>query len=448
MKHLTPLAGLALMLMLPLASCKQSQNTPDPNPSPNPAPAPAPSPQTNAHFDVWVPMGEIAGMEDDGYIVHRAADLTDGSFTVQGSGVDVTGRLKPETILKGKYYYQITDDKKFGKYQITESGISVIQEVPATLLKAGKYCHTWLDDKTLLLVGSNGDSSKVLWVKYDTDTMRELSDGELKLPAPPEGQKYNTSGLVAFRKQDQKILYTFTYKKITKVKGVKGTDPKPEFYLSIIDPSSMTVETTSTETRAEEMASTAFGELRQNKSFFDEKGNYYLSCHIFLPGEMNGKGKQTTTSKRSVLLRLNAGETAFDPAYNGYERNTSGILRGKITTCDYLGEGKALLYMQDPLFADPSKEPIWDSTTNPWVFYWIVLDLNTGAQTWLKEIPFGNGSFAQLALVEGDKVYIGSTSGIQNACVYVYDRKTGSLTKGLTFENKGFSIDRITMVEN
>lgn len=433
----TLLAGIASVALLAFATSCEDDNGKKPSPNPTPDPS-------TVHYDVWVPLKKATGMQDESYVVHRATDLTKGTLSVKGSGVDLTGQMTPETVIRGKYYYQINKSKRFIKAVITESGIQILKEIPSEYFTPGKYSHAWLDDKTLLLIGAQGDSKAVLWVKYDVEKMAEIAHGKLELPEPPKGSVYTSSGLLGYRHQDKMLIYSFSYK----IKGTKK-DRQKEFYVAFLDPATLKTMKVVTEDRAEQMAGTAFGELRQNKTFFDERGNYYIACNSLLPGEKNGKGKETTTAQRGALLRINAGEMDFDKSFNGYTKNSRGEERGKFITVDYLGQDKVLCYMQDPKFARPDEEPIWDtSSEKKWVFYWIILDLKTGAQTHLKDIPFSNGNFNQLALVNGDIIYIANNSAKENSCIYVYNRKTGKLEKGLTFEDKGMTIDRITQMAN
>lgn len=403
----------------------------------DPAPTPEPDPTADMHFDVWTPIGGNAGMGTVDCIVKRTTSLESGELDFKGSGVDLSQKLYPSVIIKGKYYYQITKEGRFGKYQIADNRLVTVKEFPFTTLKERRYTHAWLDDKTLLLVGANGESSKILWVKVNAETMTETANGELDLPAPKKGEDINTSGIAAYRKADNKILYSYNYKPAKK----NPAPERKEFYMAFINPANMSVEKIVTENRAEFMASTAYGELRQNKAFFDENGDYYLACNTVLPGEVNGKGEVTTTAQRGSLLRVKKGAMDFDKSYNGYNRE-----RGKIITVTYLSNGKAVLYMQDPKYATP-ENPIWDSKDNPYVFYWLVVDLNTQAITDLKEIPFSNGNFSQLAVAVDKKAYIGANPKGSKSCFYIYDVPTGKLTKGMTLA-EGYSVDRLVWIKD
>lgn len=425
-RKLTLYALLLAALTLNITSCSDRNGT---NNTPNDEST------SVSHFDIWTPVGDPSNMRNYNYVVHNVTDLMSGEIKAEQSGADLSRKLFPHTIIKGKYYYQISPDGRFGKYIVTPTSLQVVSEFPFPLLKERRYSHAWLDDSTLVLFGANGASDKVLWAKINVESMNVIAEGELKLPTPPEGQKYSTSGMAAYRKSDKMILYSFTYKK-----EKKGTEPKSEFYMAFVNPQDMSVKMVATETRAEMMASTAYGELRQSKSFFDENGDYYLACNTSFDNEVNGKGKVTSTAQHGALLRIKAGQYDFDKSYNGYNNQ-----RGKIITANYLNNGKALLFMQDPKYAMP-ENPIWDNHTNPYVFYWIVVDLKSGEITELKDqIPFSNGNFSQLAIVVGQKVYIGNNSKDDKSRMYVYDIPTGEVTTGMELP-EGLSFERIVPI--
>lgn len=399
-------------------------------------PTPEPNKEAGIHFDIWMPTDPSVGMSSGSYIVHRASNLESGEISPIGTGAEVAANLTPNTIIRGKYYYQITKDKKFCKYLIHSDRVEEVSAFPIADLKDRTYCHAWIDDRTVVLLGASGDAQKILWVKVDVEGMRELDKGILELKnTPPKGLSYTTSGLAAYRPSDGKILYSFHFKG----KGMTGSYGST-FYMAFVDAKTMKVEKEVSENRAEMMAGTAFGELRQSKSFFDEKGDYYLACNSVIPGIVDDRGKAVTTAQHGALLRIKDRQLEFDKSYNGYPLNT-----GKIITVNYLNNGKAILYMQNPAHATPAN-PVWNSKTNPYVFYWLILDLQTKQITELKDVPYGDGNFSQLAVVMSQKVYIGNNTKDESS-IYIYDIATGKVTKGAKL-TKGFTFERIVPMTN
>lgn len=409
------------VMALSIISC--SHNNPDPTPSPT---------AENFHFDVWTPIGgKSTSMGKDACVVKRTNTLESGELSFKGSGVDVSQKIYPSVIVKGKYYYHVSNEGRLGKYQITEDNIITVSEIPFSILKDRRYTHAWIDDNVLLLIGSNGDSDKILWAKINTETMTQIGSGELSLPTPPSGQMYNTSGMAAYRKSDNMLLYFFTYKK----KGKTGTEPTPEFYASFINPSDMKTLKTVTETRAEQMASTARGELRHQKSFFDENGDYYLACNSVLPDE-----RPADAAQRGALLRIKNKAMDFDKSYNAYTKE-----RGRIVTMSYLDNAKALLLMQDPMHT--TGNTLWLSKDNPYTFYWAIVDLKSLQLDELKDIPFGSGNYSQLSLVSEGKAYFAVNPKDDKSRIYVYDIGTGKITQGMTLAD-GAQVDRIIRIED
>lgn len=395
----------------------------------DPKPTPKPDPTQKAHFDLWVAVGEEGGMASTAQLLVKSTQSLDAQTQLdfKGTGVDVTKKLYQETIIRGKYYYQIPQEKdRFGKYQIVDAGgthqIAIVKEVSfkKNTLKDRRYTHAWINDHTLVLIGSNGKSDKILWIKIDTENMTILGEGELDLPAPPDKDKFNTSGIANYR--DGKILYAFTY-----------SNDKSGFQMAFINASDMKTEKVVKETRAEFMAGTAYGELLQHKSFFTPNGDYYLACNSV------NAGAKSNTQQHGALLRIKKGATEFDKSYRGYNHP-----KGKIVTADCLSPTKALLYIQDP---EHTGAKGWGADYN---CYYAILDLTTDQLTEIQyngtNLPFSSGTFSQRSLVLGNKAYIGVNPKDAPTCIYIYDIPSGQVTKGMTIA-KGYHFERIVGIE-
>lgn len=376
---------------------------------------PSVDPLNGKHFDIWVSIGGTSGMgATNTQLVKGINDLdVNENLDFKGTGTDVTAKLYQESIIKGEYYYQIPREKdRFGKYKIVNGEIQIIKEFKFenNTLKDRRYTHAWINDRTLVLIGSNGPSSKVLWIKIDTEDMKILAEGELNLPKPPVKDKFNTSGIANYR--DGKILYSYLY-----------NYSKVHFFLAFIDAETMKVESNVEENRAQFMAGTAYGELLQNKTFFDEKGDYYIACNNYI------KGAKSRTQQYGSIVRVKKGEKDFDKSYKGYDNK-----KGKIVTVASLNNGKALLYIQDP----EATESVWGRGFN---CYYAVLDLSTDELTKL-DLPDSSGTFSQRSIVIGGKAYIGVNPEKAAPSIYIYDIETGTLEQGLTI-TEGYSFDRI-----
>lgn len=383
---------------------------------------------STTHFDIWVTVGGSGGMGSTSTILVKSVD----SLTVQpiidfkNDGIDVTATIKQETIIKGMYYYQVpVASDRFAKYQIVNNQLKVIAEQPfkKNTYKTRFYTHAWLDDNTLLIMAANGSANKVIWTKLNAEDMSILDEGELSLEIP-EGDKFSSSGLAAYRKSDNRIIYFFQHKKETK-----------NFYAAFINAKDMSIEKEVKEDRADQMAGTAYGELLQDKMFFDENENLYLACNNVIPNA------PSTTQQYGRLLRIKKGELDFDKSYIGYNYN-----QGKIVTASFLVQGKALLYIMDPTYIGTNQ---WGSST--YNCYYAILDLASDEKREIqyegKNLPFSSGNFSQRSLVTTDKTYIGVNPKDVSPCVYIYDNKTGSVEKGLTI-TEGYTFNRITLLDN
>lgn len=410
-------------------SCSDKDDTDPIPPKPNPV-------EQNCHFDVWVTIGKPGGMGSDAPIVVKTnlTDLTTGNLDFKNNGVDVTATLYQESIIKGKYYYQIPQSgDRFGMYQLKNDKIENIWAFPFTTFEARKFTHCWVDDKTLVLMGASGKSDQILWAKIDTEAQKLTDEGIIDFSKYPEAfpteyaegkvETYNTSGILAYRKADDKIMYSFVFNKGNARNGAS----RGKFYMAFINPATMEVEAVAAEDRADMMSGTAYGELLQEKSFFDENGDYYLTCNSYIPGA------PSTTQQKGALLRVKKGEKTFDKSYNGYTYES-----GKLISINYLGDGKSLLYIQDPIETGAEG---WGNIFN---CYYALLDLKTGVRTKLA-LPVSNGTFSQFATVVNNIAYIGVSPENGETAIWVYDIKKDELKKGMTMTN-GF-LARIIAIE-
>lgn len=383
--------------------------------------------EAKVHFDLWMTTEPYGGGGHIARVVQSVESLEESkTVSFKGKGFDVTSKLFLESIIKGQYYYQVPQEKdRFGKYKITPNGIEVIAEFPfeKNTLKDRRFAHAWIDEKTLVLIAASGDASKVIWIKVDTDKMMILSEGDLNVPPLPEGGVFSTSGLAAYRKDDNKIIYTYCNNK-----------DKTHFYAAFVNPTDMSVESVVVEDRAEQMGSTAYGEMAMVKSFFDAKGDFYLVCASRLKS-----GTGYSTEQYSSILRINKGAKDFDKSYMGYKGKDYPL--GKIITIDNLSSDKVLLYIQNPEYTGAEG---WNSEF--YNCYYAILDLKTDNLTDLK-LPFSNGVTSKRTIIHNNKAYIGVTPKDGDIVIYNYNIKTGDLNKGLTIE-EGFEFQRLVMIEN
>lgn len=397
------------------------------------------------HFDIWVSMNGTTGSggqdQAETVIVQSVSSLdADMELSFRGIGADVTSVMDAETMIHGKYYYQVAPLKeaKYAKYQITNQGVQLLAEHPfgKNTYAATKYCADWINDSTFVVVASANSNSKVVWskVKEVNNKFTILEEGEFDL-SQSGVEKYSTSGLVRYRKADNTLIYLFC-------DYSRATTKTNKIFAAFINPDDMSIKSIAEETRSTQLAGTVYGELLQNKTFFDERGNLYVACGTQIP---NSKNSSTCTDGR--IYRINAGAKEFDASYVGFNHPD-----GKIVTVDYLGNNKVLLYLQDPKHcgtaAENSDYSGWGSKYN---CYYAVYDLLTNDLTELEyngeKLPFNLGTFSQRSIVRGGKAYIGVNPEKGAPVIYVYDIATGKVSKGMTIQD-GYEFNRIVVLED
>ena len=410
------------MMAFSFAACSKDDPEPDPEEIID---------ESNYHFDLFVTVDKHGGMSSSNItIINSFSALTadKGILTIKRQGAEL-GNYSMESISKGKFYYQIPySGDRFTKYQIKNNAIQVVKERPfaQNVYKIRSYTHAWLDDKTLLIMSSTGDTKNIIWTKLNTEDMTIIAEGQLSIEVPEGWDILTTSGILTYRKADSKLFY-FYYAK----KGSGRTATKEDrFRTAVINPTTMDVISQSVVHVDSEMAGSAYGELMQNSVMYDEAGNLYLACF--------NKEDDGDKVERGMLLRIKAGETTFDASYNGYSNSD-----GKLLTLQYIGNNKALVYARD----DAAGTAI-DSYSH----YYAFLDISTGSKTRLsyngQEIAYSGGRFSQRSVIFNNKIYIGvNTEADANAIIYIYDIKTGTMEKGAEVDG-GFFFDMVRVIEN
>lgn len=378
------------------------------------------------HFDLWVALDQHGGMGRDVQTLVRSLPSLDNPgdiISFEGEGTEVNSLLSLETIYKGAYYYQVpVSGDRFSKYVIKDNTIQVIQEqrFRTNTYATRKYCYAWLPGNTLLIMAANGAADKIIWTKLNANDMSIIAEGTLDLPLPPNSDIFTTSGIVTYRESDNKLFYFYYGKK----SGGRGTRTTP-FYIAVLNPVDMSVESYKVNSMADEMVGSAYGELLQKISFVDSNNNLYLACFSTVDGE-----------EHSHLLRINAGETDFDPSYDGFTNP------GKLIAVEYVGNGKVVAYARD----DEAGESI-----NSFSHYYTVIDLASAINQRLmyggQPLPYSGGRFSSRMASADGKVYVGIDAKDANPQIYIYDVNTGNVVKGAELA-PGYYFEQIRLLDN
>lgn len=409
-------AMAALMLAMTFTACS-SDDSDDQPPT---------DPTTAYHYDLTVTTEKHGGMSrDKSHYTQSVSSLSDATLTIdfEGKGAEITDYTM-ESIYRGKYMYQVPNSNdRFSKLQLKNNQIQVIQEqkFQTNTYKARNYTHAWLNDKTLIIMSTNGEHTKVIWTKLNTDDMTIIAEGELDIAVAEGYNVLTTSGVLTYRQSDDKLFYFYYNKKETS--GSSKTTNEPYFRIAVINAQTMAVEQNIINKEAAQMTGSAYGELLQSTVFFDENDNLYLSAF---------------TGKAGQLLRIKKGEFDFEAGYNAFPG-----AKGKLLTVQYLGNGKAFAYAGDGS----------GTSIDSFAYFYSIVDLNTSAVTRLAfngtELPVSGGSFSQRSAFNAkeNKVYFGVDAENAQSQIYVYDVATGDVSQGAKLA-EGYYFEQIRIVED
>lgn len=423
MKDLKFLFGMLAMIMtITFSACSDDENpipTPDPDPSEN-----------SYHFDIWIAIDKHGGMGRDVKTLVRSVSSLEADQPIidfVGEGTEVNSKLTLENIIKGAYYYQVpVSGDRFGKYTLSDNQINIIQEQKfndnGNTYSPRKYTHAWMPDNKLIIMAANGDGTKVIYTQLNASNMEILKEGTLDIQVPEGSSSFTTSGILAYREKDNKLIY-FYYGK-----AKKGTlnSTASKVFTAVINPSTMAVESNIQTTIIDEMVGSAYGELLQKCVAFDESGNLYLAS---LSNDADGV-------ERSHLLKIRTGEKDFDPNYDGFSTD------GKLLSIEYLGNNKVLAY---------AREDQLGTSIDSFSHYYAIIDLTNKSHTRLSyngtDLPYSGGRFSQRTAIAGGKAYIGVNPKGDNPCIYIYDIATGTVTKGREIA-EGYYFEQIRVLED
>ena len=428
--HFFFMALVALMTMTTFTACHDDDDDKKNNPVEEITPY---------HFDLVVTVGKQGGMGRDVTTIMQTRDSLNAGDVVdfKNAGSEINADYSMEAITKGKYYYQVpVSADRFVKLQFVNNRMQVVQAQPfkANTYNCRQYCHAWLDDNTLLIMAANGDKNAIIWTKLNTEDMSILAEGTLDLKVADGWETFTTSGIVAYRQSDNKLFY-FYYNK--KGSGRKATN-ESHFHIAVINASTMALEQDIINTEANEMAGSAYGELLQQTTFFDENENLYLVAF-----------NDTDLGEEGGLLRISKGKFNFDAGYNGFANSD-----GKLLTVQYLGNGKVFAYSRnDALTEDDGKGGTRAANQiDSYSHYYSVIDLNANTRTRMKfngtDIDYSSGRFSQRSAFDKNtnKVYFGVNTLSARPCVYAYDVNRGTVSKGVEIV-EGYYFEQIRILE-
>ncbi len=397
------------------------------------------------HFDLTVTVGKQGGMGRDVTTIMQSRDRLDTGATVdfKNAGAEINADYSMEAIVRGKYYYQVpVSADRFVKLQFKNNKMEVVQAQPfqENTYNCRQYTHAWTSDNTLVIMAANGDKDAIVWTKLNTDDMTIIDEGTLNISVAEGWETFTTSGILAYRQSDDKLFYFYFNKKGS---GMKATN-EGHFHVAVINAQTMQVEQDNLNTdNVPEMAGSAYGELLQQTTFFDENDNLYLAA--FNDMDVNGINREI-----GCLMRIKKGQFNFEAGYNGFPES-----EGKLLTMHYLGNGKVFCYSRNDNLTEinsKGKEVVM-SGIDSYSHYYSIVDLNANTRTRMQyngqDIDYSSGRFSQRSAFDpsDNKVYFGVNTETAQPCVYVYDVATGSVTKGVDVA-EGYYFEQIRLVED
>ena len=383
------------------------------------------------HFDLTVTVGKQGGMgRDVTTIVQSRDNLASGSVVdFKNVGAEINADYSMESIIKGKYYYQVpVSSDRFVKLQFQDNQMKVVKSRPfkENTYNTRQYCHAWTGDNQLVIMAANGDKNAIVWTKLNTDDMTIVSEGTLNISVAAGWESFTSSGILAYRESDNKLFYFYYNKKGT---GRKATN-EDQFHVAVINAETMAVEQDNVCPIVSEMAGSAYGELLQQTTFVDEAGNLYLAAF-----------SDTSIGEEGKLFRINKGEFNIDADFNGFPNSD-----GKLLTVQYLGNGKVFCYSRHD-------DETLGTAIDSYAHYYSVVDMKANTRTRMSfagaEIPYSSGRFSQRSAFdpEENKVYFGVNTETAQPQIYIYDVKSGEVTKGISVA-EGYYCEQIRLLDD
>ncbi|MCE6988071.1 DUF4374 domain-containing protein [Dyadobacter sp. CY323] len=384
-------ALILMSLILGLGSCgddKNNTNEPEPEES---------------SYAIWLQLGSWPNTFQ--YVVGTPS-LSTGSVNLKGNGVEVTGKADYGIIPhQGFYYYPSTSSGKgrLSKFSLENNQLTTVLEVPYTHI-ANINSYIWADDNTLIFLGTDGDSKKILYSVVDAKTLK-VTNGEIKAPAIPQGFLNYALGNVNF--VGGKLFLGLAHTAQWPAPAEKKVS------VLVVDYPSFNYVKTITDTRT---VGPGVSNMWSPGSFSDEKGDIYYLAN---PSWMG-------TGLPSAIYRIKSGTTEFDASYF-FNTNTSSI-GNPAESIWYLGNGQAIVkYLDQSIAAGGS--------TSQHTYGFATINVANGSVIKkLTEIPLDKGSAIGNVIVDGGKAYISANSETGKDYIWEYDVASGTVKPGLEVE--------------
>ena len=358
-------------------------------------------------------------MKNDAEYIVQTDTLASGHIDPLTQGATVTpSRIFYELFAHNNQYYRLDwKTQRFIRYGIANKALMPTDSLQLT----GAWNvdnQSWLGD-TLMLIGHDSKHSKVRYAKITLDLFKS-TEGIIDLPAPANGFNFMTIGFSTFMNGDLYLGYTYHKSELNSY-----TTSDTMYVTQLTYPGLETIRT------IKDTRSTYPGGIntRQSHFFTDESGDFYF---ITCPGIALGDNP----SKPTGIFRINKADGKLDPTY--FFNLSASPIHNHGYGFWYVGHGKAIVRTERKgLYKgmqDHYRVPHFD-------FY--VVDLSKQTTLHL-DLPLDKGTARNCVLVENELVYITLNPNTGGNYVWMYDPKTGSLRKGVHFDDQ---VDYILRLE-
>jgi hypothetical protein len=353
-----------------------------------------------ADYALWLQLGSWPNTTQ--YIV-GVDDLTKGSVSLVGNGAEVTSKADYGIIAKNGFYYYPSTSSNFGKmtkFEFKNNQLAVVKEVPFTFQKS-ITSYSWVDDNTLVLIGTNGDGNKVLYTVVNATTL-EIKNGELALPAIPNGYSSYSAGNVEF--SNGKLYISFSNMAVWPALAEAGIN------IAVVGYPAFTVEKVIKSSDADGKGGS---NMWMPTSVTDESGDVYM---MFFADWM------TATTSPTKIFRIKKGTSVLDSSYN-FDLGTA--LGGETASGFwYVGNGKAIVKYLDSKVVAASPSTLFNTK-------FALIDVKTNSVIKKLDLPADKGSQLQNVITSDGKVFIQVNAETSKDYVWEVNTTTGAVTPGV-----------------
>lgn len=355
-----------------------------------------------------------------------AEDLSEGTVTTEGNGVEQDGTYRYYVTHNNKFFSLLYGQGNPGAvttYQLDSKGeLEKISDFQSETVQAFAPVN---DDLLLTKISRSDEAPYAYWYRLDTETNQFVDEGQINT------KELAGNGELAFfswiTQVEDKVFLPYMSVKAC-CNDVFGTSHPDSAWIAVYDYPEMKLDKVITDDR------TSFiGRYFNSGLTVDEKGDIYAISS----GVAMNNGSPSTT-KPSAVTRIKKGTTEFDPDYYfDIEAATEGYY---ITTNTYAGNGQFLVYMQ----------PVAEKGPYATGKSYAILDVYEKTITWVSGLPdaksiVSNTLRSNYVSDDGRTVYIGITTEA-GSFVYSVDVDSATATRGL--EVKGGVITAINKLES